>query len=536
MKRKNIYILAGAAIVLIIIFWYFSSSNQIAGSTILTDVKEGQFVIDVTTTGELEARSSENIMGPNTMALRDARIWQLVIEDIVPDGTVVDSGDWVATLDRSELENKIKDQELEVEKLQTQFVKTQLDTSMTLRGARDELINLKYSVEEKKITVDQSIYEPPATQRQAQMDYDKAKRSLDQAVENYSLQSQKAAADMKDVSASLTKAQRNLDELKELIKSFTIKAPKAGMVNYKKNWEGKKQGVGAQISTWENIVATLPNLSAMNSKTYVNEIDISKVKVGQKADVEVDAFPGKEFMGKVVEVANIGEQLKNSNAKVFEVIIQIDGHDSILRPSMTTKNRIITDVIDSALYIPIECIHSNDSITYVYKGSHKQQVLPGKSNESDMIILAGLEKGDRVYLHAPDDAEKWPFSYLSDNTILLAEKNDSTQKKSVVDEGPFDYYLIVGSFTEPKEAKQFVGTLRKDGNGDAGVLQRDDINRVFIKKYTSTEDANSAKEKLPEKYHEAWIYKEKAKSSDEHHGNHFKEDKGNRPGPSKNQN
>ena len=69
------------------------------------------------------------------------------------------------------------------------------------------------------------------------------------------------------------------------------------------------------------MVATLPNLSAMNSKTFVNEIDISKVAVGQTAEIEIDAFAGKKFSGEVFEVANMGEQLKNSNAKVFEVII-----------------------------------------------------------------------------------------------------------------------------------------------------------------------------------------------------------------------
>jgi len=68
-----------------------------------------------------------------------------------------------------------------------------------------------------------------------------------------------------------------------------IYAPKAGMVNYQRGFDGKKKGVGAQISAWDNVVATLPNLSAMNSKTYVNEIDISKVAKGQDAEIEVDA-------------------------------------------------------------------------------------------------------------------------------------------------------------------------------------------------------------------------------------------------------
>ena len=434
MKRKNIYILLGSLIVIIILAWIFSGTDDTTSGTIKVEVQKGQFIIDVTTTGELEARSSENIMGPNTMALRNARIWQLIIEDIVPDGTVVDSGDWVATLDRSDLENKIRDQDLEVEKLQTQFTKTQLDTTMTMRSARDELINLEYNLEEKKIVMDQSIYEPPATQRQVKIDYEKTKRTLEQAIENYDLKYQKARAEMREVSANLAKAQRKLDEFINLMKDFTIKAPKSGMVNYKKNWDGKKQGVGAQFSSWENVVATLPNLSAMNSKTYVNEIDISKVNVSQKTEIEVDAFPGKVFSGKVVEVANMGEQLRNSNAKVFEVIIHIDGYDSILRPSMTTKNRIITKVIDDALFVPIESVHSDDSISYVYKSSRKHQVLPGKSNENDIIILAGLDKGDEVYLEAPSNAESWSVKYFEGVTGVLYNDEDNNSKE-IVDEG-----------------------------------------------------------------------------------------------------
>ncbi len=429
MKRKNVVTIAISLLVFIGVIWYFSSSSEGEVETIKTKVKQGEFVIDVTTTGELEARSSEKIHGPNPMELRNARIWQYRIEDIVPNGTVVDSGDWVATLDRSDLENKIKDQELEVEKYQTQFTKTQLDTTMTLRSARDELVNLKFTLEDKQIIVDQSIYEPPATQRQVKLDLEKTQRTYNQTKKNYSLKLEKARADMKEVKANLAKAQRKLDEFEKLKSEFVIKAPKAGMVNYKRGYDGKKQGVGAQISAWDNVVATLPNLSAMNSKTYVNEIDISKVAVGQKAEIEVDAFPDKHFTGEVSEVANMGEQLPNSNAKVFEVIIHINEFDSILRPSMTTKNRIITNTIADALYLPIECVHVDDSISFVYKDDEKQQVITGASNDNEITILAGLSKGDEVYLVAPKNAVKWKMATLPQKVIdQYRAKKDSVKR------------------------------------------------------------------------------------------------------------
>ncbi len=412
MKHKKSYLYILGILIFIVLVWYFSKPPATSLRVIKVPVKSGKFVISVTTTGELEARSNEKIHGPNPSMLRDARIWQYRIEKIVPDGTVVDSGQWVANLDRSDLENKMKDQQLEVEKLKTQYIKTQLDTAMTLRDARDALINMKYSLEEKKIIVSQSVYEPPATQRQVKLDLQKALRTYRQTKENYILKKDKAKADMKEVEASLGKAVRKMNELKKLSSQFVVYAPKAGMVIYKRSWDGKKQGVGAQISTWDNVVAILPDLSAMNSLTYVNEIDISKVKKGQKAIVSTDAFPNKKFNGVVTEVANMGQQMRNSNAKVFEVTIQLEGHDSVLRPAMTTKNQIITDIIDSALYVPIECVHNNDSLSFVYLDHRKQQVITGKSNDEDIVIRQGLKKGEEIYLYPPKGAEDWKLHLL----------------------------------------------------------------------------------------------------------------------------
>ncbi|MCK7532908.1 MAG: HlyD family efflux transporter periplasmic adaptor subunit [Marinilabiliales bacterium] len=81
------------------------------------------------------------------------------------------------------------------------------------------------------------------------------------------------------------------------------------MVIYKREWNGAKRKVGSEISPWDPVVATLPDLSSMISKTYVNEIDVSKVKAGQRVRLTVDAFPEKSYTGAVISVANIGEQL-----------------------------------------------------------------------------------------------------------------------------------------------------------------------------------------------------------------------------------
>jgi HlyD family secretion protein len=314
MKKKKWIIIGGSAL-LIILAWYFLGKNESITETVTVEVKKGNFEINVTTTGELDAKSSQEIYGPE--GLRTIGIWQVKISEIIPDGTVVDSGDFVATLDRTEISNRIKDVQTELEKLESQLTRTRLDTTLDLRSARDELINLKFGMEERQITLDQSKYEPPASIRQAEIDLQKAQRNYEQAVQNYKLKYSKSKATMGEITASYEQSKRKYENLMKVLEDFTIKAPKAGMVIYRRDWDGKKQGVGATVNAWGNVVATLPNLSKMISKTYINEIDISKVKVGQKVKLGVDAFPEKKFTGQVTEVANIGEQMRGTNAKVF---------------------------------------------------------------------------------------------------------------------------------------------------------------------------------------------------------------------------
>jgi RND family efflux transporter MFP subunit len=439
MTRKNyIYLIAGVIVLAIIAYFFFSKNNK--GEQVTAKVKHGNFPIEVTTTGELIAKSSEKIYGPQ--GLRQIQIWQVKIQDIIPDGTVVDSGQYVASLDRTEISNKIKDEETNLEKLESQMTKTRLDTSLELRSARDELINLQYALEEKKITLDQSKYEPPATIRQVQIDLEKGQRAFEQAEKNYKLRYQKAVANMQEVSASYNQAQRKLEQMTDVLKQFNVLAPKAGMVIYKRNWDGNKMGVGATVNAWDNVVAELPDLSEMISKTYINEIDISKVKTGQQVQIGIDAFPEKKFTGKVIEVANIGEQLQNSNAKVYEVRIVVNEFDSILRPAMTTKNKILTSIVDSVLFIPIEAIFNNDSVAFVYKkdgGSVvKQHVIVGQSNDNEIIIRAGLQQEDEVLLVPPEKSDKLAIEMLSKEIIAKYKEKPPVvkpRKPAVKDSG-----------------------------------------------------------------------------------------------------
>ena len=202
--------------------------------------------------------------------------------------------------------------------------------------------------------------------------------------------------------------QERLDFLVEVSEQFIITAPEAGMLIYKRDWGGNKIAQGGRVAAWNPTVATLPDLTKMISKTFINEVDINTVQQGQEVEIGFDAFPDKHLTGTVLEVANMGQQRPNSDAKVFEILIDINESDTTLRPGMTTSNKIVADVVEDVLFIPVEGVRSQgDSITYVVKGGSrvKQEVLLGKSNADEVIILAGLEEGERIYLSDPEGLE-----------------------------------------------------------------------------------------------------------------------------------
>jgi multidrug efflux pump subunit AcrA (membrane-fusion protein) len=425
---KRIFITAGVllAIIALIVFNRMTSKNKVVNS--YTEVKKGLFEISVTNSGELIAERSTDIKGPEigqsnnnqgggnqgggnrgggggNMGGGNMRAMDLKIQDMVPEGTLVKAGEYIAQLDRSSYNNTFKD---ESETLKTQLSDMEmklLDTAVVLTNARDDIKNQKYVVEESQITLDQSKFEPPATIRKAVVVLDEAKRTLEQKKRSYSLSKEQSLAEVNHLKIHLNRQIRLVDDLQTFLAKFTITAPTSGMVIYKKERNGAKRKVGSSVNAFDLVIATLPDLTSMISKIYVNEIEISKVKIGQNVIIKIDAFPAKAYSGKVMFIANIGEQLPNSDSKMFEVQIKVDGSDPDLRPSMTTGNKIIIKAYNDAIFVPTECIQTGmDSIPFVYeKNKTKQIVVLGEANEKFSIVEQGLQPGTSIYMIQPEE-------------------------------------------------------------------------------------------------------------------------------------
>ena len=394
--------------------WYFTPASARQDDAVIARVKKGDFKVVVTSAGELRAKKFVQVQGPLNM--QQAEIYQTKISSLVPEGTVVKEGDVVAELDRSGIAAKLAEVSLALQKAEAQLQQAQLDSTLNLATAREEIKTQELSLEEKRLAKEQAAYESPSVKRQVEIDFEKATRQLAQSKANYITKTKQAIAKMAEVGADVQRQRNKLTNVQDVIGNFTIRAPSPGMVIYVKEWNGKKKGIGSQVSAWDPTVATLPDLGQMESLTYVNEIDVRKVASGQKVMISLDSDPTKKLPGSVVAVANVGEQRPNADAKVFEVKILLAQADTTLRPGMTTSNAIETNTVKNALFVPLEAVAVEGTTPYVYKRDGatvtKQQVETGLANENEIVIAKGLDQDDRVMLTAPADRDKLEMKTL----------------------------------------------------------------------------------------------------------------------------
>ncbi len=430
MNRKSWLIVIIAIAILLLAFFLIPKSKTEANA-LTTKVQRGPFEVLVYSTGQLESENSDNILIPEKLKDRQTRISYLTITDMVDEGTYVDSGDYVATLDYQAVEEQLKTAMDDLEKALSEYEDSKIDSNLTLSTQRDQIVNAKLDLEEKEITVTESAYESPSVKRKAEMDLDKAERKLEQVKDAYKLITQQEGNKVNRSFINYKQTRERVDAINELKSQLIIRSPRSGIISYYK-YPYATVKTGFRVSQYQPIIATFPNMDDLVTKTFINEIDVSLIKPGQKVTIGIDAFPEKELNGEVVSVANMGQAMPNSDAKVFEVKIQVNGSDPELKPAMTTSNTIQTNHLEDVLYVPIESVFSNDTLSYVYLANgkmNKQIIETGEENENFVVIKQGLTEDQELYLSEPESAEDFDLTGFEIYADILKKQEEAKAKK-----------------------------------------------------------------------------------------------------------
>jgi RND family efflux transporter MFP subunit len=404
-KNKRLLVWGLPAILLIGIALFFILDVDVsAGDSYI--VKTGQLNAVVETVGEIQGEKAIEINIPEQIRDRQLNIWGIKIMDMVPEGKIVKKGDYIAQLDQTDISNRMRDRMQEKEKEDADLKNTMIDSTVTLTQKREEVANSLLDLEYNKIDLEQSQYESGAYQRKAQMAYQKAEIALEKKRRDYQLERNRLKMRVQRHESKVAELDELIARYQQALRSTRITTPEDGIVMPGKNWNGKKYSKDDEISTWRPLIATLPDMSTVISETYVKEIDISKITKGDSVRITIDALSHKKYSGKVVHIASIGEDHTGYDMKVFKVIVRFDQSDSELKPGMTCNNEIIINQYENALLIPLTSIFNDKKASFVYlkKGGDifRQAVELGAEDDKNVVVLKGLDAGDRVLLYEPD--------------------------------------------------------------------------------------------------------------------------------------
>lgn len=404
-SKKTIIIASALCVVLLVVIWMFVR-KQVSG---IYKVKKENFEAIITCKGEIQSEKAVLINLPDIYRNRTLEIWDMQIKDLVPEGSIVKKGDYVALLDQGRIKQLKENNEEALKKMLFNFSDSKIDSAVDLVALRNGIDQFVYDLNNRKIELEQSVYESPAFQRKAQMAYERILRQMDARVRAY-IMTQKTLR---------IQVSREEDKVKELtlkdknyqiaFDAARITAPQDGMLIYGRTYGrggSRKLTIGSNVSMQNPVIATLPDLSVLASETYVEEIYISKIKMGDSVRVYIDALKNQLKVGVISNISNVGQEMVGFESKVFKVIIRISSDNKRIKPAMTTNNEIIIYKEQNVLVIPRAALFSDGPEQFVYLkefgGVSIKKVECGNQNEKFVVIKSGLKEGDKILLNKPN--------------------------------------------------------------------------------------------------------------------------------------
>jgi HlyD family secretion protein len=200
-------------------------------------------------------------------------------------------------------------------------------------------------------------------------DYDTRKAAYDgagAALASAQARAEQARAQLSQARSSLAQNQAMLGRLSDVLNKTTYTAPINGVVTYIAVRVGENVVPGIQNATGSYLM-TISDMSVVTSEVMVDETDIVSVKLGEDAEVTIDAIPGKFFKGKVTEVgtqavlrssglASTQSTTGNQEAKDFKVVVTIQNPPDGLRPGLSSTAKISTAQKKNVVTVPIQAL------------------------------------------------------------------------------------------------------------------------------------------------------------------------------------
>ncbi|MCX6227951.1 MAG: hypothetical protein NTV75_02020 [Bacteroidia bacterium] len=404
--KKKIALASIGLIILVTLAAYFLKSKPAEN---YYKVKRENFESIIACKGEIQSEKSTLITIPEIFGDVTLELYESRIKDLIPEGSIVKQGDYVALLDQGTIKQYKEANEEILKKEAFELTDSKIDSAVDLVALRQDLEQFTFDVKVKKIELEQSVYESPAYQRKAAMAYERTSMLYDEKYRAYLILQKSLRIRIQRDEEVIRKLRLKDKNYGIAFEQARIKAPKDGMLIYGRTFGRsgpRKITIEAMVSMHSPTIATLPELSVLNSETYVEEIYISKIKIGDSARVFVDALKNEQRIGVISSISNVGQEMVGFDSKVFKVNIRIASEKNKIKPAMTTNNEIIIAKESNVLVIPrTALILENGKSFVITKGfgeNRKKEVIAGTKSDKQVVIKSGLMDGELILLNRPE--------------------------------------------------------------------------------------------------------------------------------------
>ena len=237
--------------------------------------------------------------------------------------------------------------------------------------------------------------------KQAQTVLAKAKTSCSVAERALALEQARHEERLKQLEAAVARTQAALEHARVQLSYATITAPIAGIVASVATQEGETVAAGLNAPTFVTIIA----LNRLQVDAFVDEVDIGKVLVGQRVVFTVDAFPAREFEGKVAAI--YPKAVLQENVVYYDVVVEIaSDYEGLLRPEMTASVTVFLERREQVLAIPTKAVQRQRgrNVAYVVTGEgppRPREIKIGWRDGAWVEVAQGLNEGETVLLESP---------------------------------------------------------------------------------------------------------------------------------------
>jgi len=387
MTRMRWYVLGAAALLLAGLGGWkvFGKGGETEVLYTVEPVKRQDIKDSVTANGEIQALSRVNVGTTVTGEIKAIH---------VKDGQMVKAGDLLVTLDQERFRQDLNRADL------------------SLRMARQD-----------QDTAEATFRKVSGAFRRQQALFDQGLISLDQHQEA-KLANDNADITLQRAKVAVQQAQSQVALAQDALAKTELRAPMAGRITGLKAEKGET-AIAGQTNIASAILMVISDMSQLLAECKISELEVAKLKLGQPAEIQVDAIPGMVFQGRVVNVATSSDRLPNQSstsnqeAQNYKVRVQLAGRPEDLdrlRPGMSARVAVLANEVKQVVAVPLQAILEREdrsgglglmsrsrSTVYVLKGdAAEERVLRlGATTRRAAEVLEGLKEGEQIISGPP---------------------------------------------------------------------------------------------------------------------------------------